>query len=85
MQNRMELTENEFIVAPFRFKWKDIQSIYRIQTTTKRYPKYGLKLILIDNSEVNIDLALRKPSFGNDADLFHLIYVFWKRGSREIQ
>ena len=84
MQYRMELTESEFIAAPFRFKWKDIQSIYKIQTTT-RYPKYGLKLILKDNSEINIDLALRKPSFGDDADLFHLIYVFWKRSSREIQ
>ena len=84
MQYRMELTESEFIAAPFRFKWKEIQSIYKIQTTT-RYPKYGLKLILTDNSEVNIDLALRKPSFGHNADLFHLIYVFWKRDSRAIQ
>lgn len=81
LQSKMVLAEEEFMVSSYRFKWSNIEKIYMIQTTSRK-PKYGVRLILKDRTEVNIDLALRKPSFGEECFMFHYIYIFWKRGAR---
>jgi len=75
----IELTETEIKVFYHTFKWKNIEHINKIQTT-RRHSKYGIQIILTDQTKVNIDLALRKPHLGYESEMFEYIYVFWRRG-----
>jgi hypothetical protein len=80
LQFVIELKESEFNVASFQYKWSDIDSIFKICTEREgNLENYGIKLILKDSSEININLALRKPEIGTRDDIFHFIYMFWRR------
>ena len=78
---KMVMLKQEFAVSSYRFRWSNIEKIYKIRTSTRK-PNYGIRLVLKDKTEVNIDLALRKPSNGDEYFMFHYIYIFWKRGTR---
>lgn len=80
----IELTTTQFHVFYHTFEWKKIDRINKIRTARK-HRKFGIQIVLEDETRVNVDLSLHKPHIGSEQEMFEYIYVFWKRGNTSRQ